>query len=521
MITSITRLAGAAAPATVGFTYDKTYQLTAEFGCYASNFTPFMSFVVSNQFAYDPAGNRILSVGAATAPQYYSHTSDNQLTGIYWNTSKLTLGGILQDCLTAHWVKVKQSTAATWVPAQLKLRKAHDVAWLATNVPVSGTGTLTFDIQAQITNNFVITQTVQYKRSAMVAAPGNITYTYDANGNRTEKWTNSLFAARYFYDTDNQLLGISFNNDLDYTDAGDYAYSYDPFGRRISATEEGVTRYFVHDGLDCIAELNSTPSVTKWYVRGSGLGGGIGDIIAEVRPTTTNYYCYNHRGDVVGLVSKAGVLAARYEYTAFGKPLVQTTNACPLAFSSKEYDSKSGLSYYGFRYYDADSGRWMTKDPLLWSDNLNLYGFVGGNPLEYIDFYGLIRLADRIGGAEGECAYQYRAAFMNIKSQQAMELANSLNPVAPKQIAKNAFKFAKAQAKYLLKNAAKQGIKNATRALDIIDAAQTIAEISSIYAKYLTPLELVWLQYCKCLEDARRDFPKECITPCQINEQQK
>ena len=88
--------------------------------------------MVSNQFAYDPAGNRILSVGAASAPQYYSHTADNQLTGIFWNASKLTLGGILQDCWTAHWVKVKQSTAATWVPAQLKLRKGQDVAWLAT-----------------------------------------------------------------------------------------------------------------------------------------------------------------------------------------------------------------------------------------------------------------------------------------------------------------------------------------------------------------------------------------------------
>jgi RHS repeat-associated protein len=225
-----------------------------------------------------------------------------------------------------------------------------------------------------------------------IASRGEVHSVVRAN-QHTLLLASACFAARYFYDTDNQLLGISFNNDQDCTDAGDYAYAYDPFGRRISATESGVTRYFVHDGLDCIAEMNSTPSVTKWYVRGSGLGGGIADIIAEVSPTTTNYFCYNHRGDVVTLTRPDGQVTNRFEYTAFGAPVSSfqfqgSSGIRAIAFSSKEFDTHSGLSYYGFRYYDTESGRWMTKDP-AWDDAFNLYCFVRNSPTYSFDARGL------------------------------------------------------------------------------------------------------------------------------------
>jgi len=50
---------GTAVTNTVSFGYDKTYQLVTERGTYLSNFVPFVSFVVSDSFAYDRAGNRL------------------------------------------------------------------------------------------------------------------------------------------------------------------------------------------------------------------------------------------------------------------------------------------------------------------------------------------------------------------------------------------------------------------------------------------------------------------------------
>jgi len=220
----------------------------------------------------------------------------------------------------------------------------------------------------------------------------SVQYPYHANGNRTEKWTNNLFAARYFYDRDNQLVGISFNDDQDCQEIGDFGYCYDPFGRRTIVSNVNVdVHYYLYDGLDCIAELHNSENVTKWFVRGTGLGGGIGDTIAEITPTTTNYYTYNHRGDVVGLTTYNATLSGRFEYAAFGAPV--TCNLSPatrrLGFSTKEFDERSGLSYYGFRYYDAESGRWMTKDPLGWEAGLHAYLALLNLPIMMLDPYGL------------------------------------------------------------------------------------------------------------------------------------
>ncbi|MCX7004031.1 MAG: hypothetical protein NTV22_12290, partial [bacterium] len=66
----------------MSFAYDKTYQLTAELGRYLTNSAggSLATATVSNQFAYDDAGNRISSVGAGSVPRIYLHTPDNQLT---------------------------------------------------------------------------------------------------------------------------------------------------------------------------------------------------------------------------------------------------------------------------------------------------------------------------------------------------------------------------------------------------------------------------------------------------------
>ena len=56
---------------------------------------------------------------------------------------------------------------------------------------------------------------------------------------------------------------------------------------------------------------------------------------------------------------------------------------------SCNYDTASGVTYYGFRYYDPVTGRWPSKDPIEEQGGLNLYGMVGNNSLNYIDYLGL------------------------------------------------------------------------------------------------------------------------------------
>jgi len=49
----------------------------------------------------------------------------------------------------------------------------------------------------------------------------------------------------------------------------------------------------------------------------------------------------------------------------------------------------SGMFYYGFRYYNPETGRWLSRDPIGERGGLNLYGFVGNNPIRWFDLLGL------------------------------------------------------------------------------------------------------------------------------------
>ena len=71
----------------------------------------------------------------------------------------------------------------------------------------------------------------------------------------------------------------------------------------------------------------------------------------------------------------------------------------PFKFTGKERDTESGLDYFGARYYASSMGRWMSPDwaskpeavPYSSLDNpqsLNLYGYVGNNPLSRADADG-------------------------------------------------------------------------------------------------------------------------------------
>jgi len=54
------------------------------------------------------------------------------------------------------------------------------------------------------------------------------------------------------------------------------------------------------------------------------------------------------------------------------------------------YDFASGVTYYGFRYYDPGTGRWPSRDPMGEYGGLNLYSMVGNNPVNAWDLLGLV-----------------------------------------------------------------------------------------------------------------------------------
>ncbi|WP_237396432.1 RHS repeat-associated core domain-containing protein [Okeania sp. KiyG1] len=66
-------------------------------------------------------------------------------------------------------------------------------------------------------------------------------------------------------------------------------------------------------------------------------------------------------------------------------------------YSGKERDDSTGLYYYGARYYAPWLGRWLKPDPAGTVDGLNLYGFVGGNPVTHVDIGGMMQREQTAG----------------------------------------------------------------------------------------------------------------------------
>ncbi len=112
---------------------------------------------------------------------------------------------------------------------------------------------------------------------------------------------------------------------------------------------------------------------------------------------------YGNIGTMIGQVS------ANLEYDAFGREVRVSSlavpdtgtppglvagglyaDALPFHFSTKFTDPESGLNYYGYRFYDARDGRWLSRDPIGEQGGVNLYGMVGNGPVNRMDVLGRI-----------------------------------------------------------------------------------------------------------------------------------
>jgi RHS repeat-associated protein len=235
--------------------------------------------------------------------------------------------------------------------------------------------------------------------------------TYDLDGNLTG---DSLWS--YVWDGENRLIELAMKAGTGISGSTRLRllFDYDFQGRRIQKrvfTHNGTgwtqdtakTRKFVYDGWNLIAELDGSNNRVRTYVWGLDLSGtmqgagGVGGllVVSQHTPSMSHHFvAYDGNGNVTGLINAAdGKYSARYEYGPFGEP-VRVTGGMgrnnPFRFSTKFTDDESGLLYYGFRFYDPSTGRWLSRDPLgeLGPDGANIYAFVRNMPQVLVDTDG-------------------------------------------------------------------------------------------------------------------------------------
>ncbi len=86
------------------------------------------------------------------------------------------------------------------------------------------------------------------------------------------------------------------------------------------------------------------------------------DIIAQQQAETL-YYFHDGLGSVRQLLHSTGDLEANYAYDPFGVPVVAGDAANPYRFTGEAWDEEVELLYLRARYYQPETGRFITKDP--------------------------------------------------------------------------------------------------------------------------------------------------------------
>ncbi len=103
------------------------------------------------------------------------------------------------------------------------------------------------------------------------------------------------------------------------------------------------------------------------------------------------YYTMELPGHVSGLVDSTGVVVNRYLYSAFGKAeVLQEGVPNTLRYMAREWDADAGLYYVRNRWYDPEVGRFISEDPIGIAGGINLYVYVGNDPVNSLDPYGLV-----------------------------------------------------------------------------------------------------------------------------------
>ncbi len=224
------------------------------------------------------------------------------------------------------------------------------------------------------------------------------TYNYTANGELRRK-ENSGEATEYRYDVLGNLREVQL------PDGKEIEYVIDGRNRRVGKKVNGVlTQGFLYqDSLNPIAELDGDGNVVSLFVYGSKAN--VPDYM--LKDGKTYRILSDHLGSPRLVIDISdGSVVQRMDYDTFGNVIEDSNPGFqPFGFAGGIYDLDTKLTRFGARDYDAETGRWTVKDPILFAGgDTNLFGYVLGDPVNGIDPFGLAGSGERgaTGGSSGQ-----------------------------------------------------------------------------------------------------------------------
>jgi RHS repeat-associated protein len=334
-------------------------------------------------YTYDVA-NRLTKITQAAGP--VNNSVAQTVTFAYDNANRMTTQTVGSGPITAYtYTDADEIASITYETSTGTVITSGTYTYDAAGHRTSVAGGLATFVQASGTS---VTGAAYNANNQLTSWNGKI-FSYDKNGNLMSDGVNL-----YAWDPRNQLLGMSGGTTA--------TFQYDGQGRRLAKTVAGTTTAFAYDGDNFVQELAGlgnmttvnanlvTGGVDQMFMRGTGTGS----------TATLHWVLPEANNSTVIMADSSGNIQKSYAYDPYGNTTPSTgTDTNSQQYTGRENDG-TGLYFYRNRYYMSGCMRFISEDPIGWaSGQTNNYAYVGGNPVDNTDPFGLKSI--------GQCAIEH------------------------------------------------------------------------------------------------------------------
>jgi RHS repeat-associated protein len=203
--------------------------------------------------------------------------------------------------------------------------------------------------------------------------------------------------------------------------------TYDPLGRLWQVSSPITLTRLLYDGDRLAIEYDAFGSVLRAYDHGTGADEPLVWYEAVPGGTSRRYLHADHQGSIVAVTDQNGNPIAINAYDAWGIP--NSGNLGRFGYTGQAWLAELGMWYYKARVYSPTLGRFLQTDPVGYKDQVNLYAYVGNDPVDGRDPLGLYVTSPQDRTVVGKVVANLRLAAERSRMQTGSRLPSHASNV--------------------------------------------------------------------------------------------